>query len=50
MIELQTPSEIIDTLALNIEKQRVKKKIKQSQLSENAEVPLSTYQKFIYEK
>ena len=50
MIELQTPSEIIDTLALNIEKQRVKKKIKQSQLCKNAEVPLSTYQNFIYSK
>ena len=50
MIELQTPSEIIDRLAENIEKQRIKKKMKQSELCKNAEVPLSTYQNFIYEK
>jgi len=50
MIELKTPSEIIDSLADNIEKQRVKKKIKQSELCQRAEVPLSTYQTFLYQK
>ena len=50
MIELRTPSEIIESLVENIEKQRIKKKMKQSELCKNAEVPLSTYQNFIYEK
>lgn len=50
MIELQTPFEILDTLAQNIEKQRIKNKLKQTELCMNAEVPLSTYQNFIYEK
>jgi len=50
MIELKTPSEIIDTLVENIEKQRIRTKIKQLELCQNAEVPLSTYQNFIYQK
>ncbi len=50
MIELQTPSEIIESLVENIENQRIKKKMKQLELCKNAEVPLSTYQNFIYEK
>lgn len=50
MTELKTPSEIIETLVDTIEKQRIKKKIKQVELCKDAEVPLSTYQNFIYKK
>jgi predicted transcriptional regulator len=50
MIELQTPSEILDTLVENIEKQRIRKKIKQSELCKIATVPLSTYQTLLYKK
>jgi len=49
-IELKTPFEIIEELALAIEKTRKRKKIRQKDLCEKSGVPLSTYQKFLYEK
>ena len=49
-IELKTPFEIIEALALSIEKTRKRKKIRQKDLCEKSGVPLSTYQKFLYEK
>jgi len=49
-IELKTPFEIIEELALTIEKTRKRKKIRQKDLCEKSGVPLSTYQKFLYEK
>ncbi len=50
MIELKTPSEIIDSLVVNIEKTRKQMKLRQVDLCEIANVPLATYQSFIYKK
>ena len=50
MIELTTPSEIIDSLTINIEKSRKQMKLRQVDLCEIADVPLATYQSFIYKK
>ncbi len=50
MVELQTPVEIIETLTKSIEKQRIKKGLKQVDLCKDADVALSTYQKFLYDK
>ena len=49
-IELKTPFEIIEELAFTIEKTRKRKKIRQKDLCEKSGVPLSTYQKFLYDK
>ena len=49
-IELNTPFEIIEELAFIIEKTRKRKKIRQKDLCEKSGVPLSTYQKFLYDK
>lgn len=50
MIELKTPSEIIDSLVVNIEKTRKQMKLRQVDLCKIADVPLATYQSFIYKK
>jgi len=50
MIELNTPSEIINSLAVNIEKSRKRMKLRQIDLCEMTNVPLATYQSFIYKK
>ena len=47
MIELNTPSEIINSLAVNIEKSRKRMKLRQIDLCEMTNVPLATYQSFI---
>ena len=49
-IELKTPFEIIEELSHTIEKTRKRKKIRQKDLCEMSGVPISTYQKFLYEK
>ena len=49
-MELMTPYEIIDNLVESIEKTRKRNKIKQIDLCKQCDVPLSTYQKFIYKK
>jgi predicted transcriptional regulator len=50
MVELKTPSEIIENLVDNIEKTRKQKKMRQKDLCQKSDVPLSTYQDFIYKK
>ncbi|MDQ1340863.1 MAG: hypothetical protein QG567_2021 [Campylobacterota bacterium] len=50
MIELKTPSEIIDILIETIEKTRKKNKLRQIDLCKSADVPLATYQNFLYSK
>ena len=50
MVELNTPSEIIDSLVVNIEKTRKRMKLRQVDLCEIADVPLATYQSFLYKK
>jgi len=50
MVELYTPSEIIESLTINIEKSRKQMKLRQIDLCELADVPLATYQSFIYKK
>lgn len=49
-VELKTPFEIIEELSLTIEKTRKRKKIRQKDLCQKSGVPISTYQKFLYEK
>ena len=50
MIKLKTPSETIDSLVVNIEKTRKQIKLRQVDLCDIANVPLATYQSFIYKK
>jgi transcriptional regulator with XRE-family HTH domain len=49
-IEFKTPFEIIEELSHTIEKTRKRKKIRQKDLCKECGVPISTYQKFLYEK
>lgn len=49
-VELKTPYEIIEELVNTIEKTRKKKKLRQEDLCQKSQIPLSTYQKFLYKK
>ena len=50
MIELRTPFEIIEELTKTIENTRKRKKLRQQDLCDLANLSIATYQKFIYQK
>lgn len=50
MIELKTPFEFIEALIETIEKTRKRKKLRQQDLCELADLSIATYQKFLYQK
>ncbi len=50
MIELKTPFEIIEELTNAIENTRKRKKLRQQDLCDLANLSIATYQKFIYQK
>jgi len=50
MIELSTPTEIIEQLILVIEDERKIQKLQQKELALKADVPLPTYKDFIYKQ
>ena len=50
MIELKTPFEIIEELTKTIENTRKRKKLRQQDLCDLANLSIATYQKFIYQK
>lgn len=49
-VRLSTPNELILELTQTIEKERKRKKLRQKDLCEMADVSISTYQAFIYKK
>jgi predicted transcriptional regulator len=50
MLTLDTPKELIGTLAALIEKERRAQALKQNELAERAGMPLPTYKQFLYQQ
>jgi predicted transcriptional regulator len=50
MLELNTPSEIVEKMVLHIENERKLQKLQQKELALKADIPLPTYKDFIYKK
>ena len=50
MYLLNTPKELIETLATRIEKERILQKLSQKDLASKADIPLPTYKAFLYHK
>jgi len=49
MLELATPMEIMEKLAVLIETERKMQRLQQKELAKRADVPLPTYKRFIYD-
>ena len=48
MYLFNTPKELIETLAMRIEEERIFQKLSQKDLSAKADIPLPTYKAFLF--